>query len=61
MVILLMYGSHDMRHIGIPQVDGGKLDPRDSGRYNIGLHIILTQNISNYITIVSRVVTPLLI
>ena len=25
---LLMYGSHDMRHIGFLQVDGGQRDPR---------------------------------
>ena len=25
---LLMYGSHDMRHIGFPQVEGGQRDPR---------------------------------
>ena len=24
---LLMYGSHDMRHIGFPQVDGGQRTP----------------------------------
>ena len=23
---LLMYGSHDMRHTGFPQVDGGQRD-----------------------------------
>ena len=32
--ILLMYGSHDMRHTGFPQVDGGQRDPRESGRHN---------------------------
>ena len=26
--ILLIYGSHDMRHISFPQVDGGQRDPR---------------------------------
>ena len=31
MAILLMYGSHDMRHTGIPQVDSGQRDPRDRG------------------------------
>ena len=31
---LLMYGSHDMRHTGFPQADGGQWDPRDSGRHN---------------------------
>ena len=35
MAILLMYGSHDMRHTGIPQVDGGQRDPRDLGRHNL--------------------------
>ena len=30
--ILLMYGSHDMRHIGFPQVDGGQRDPREMER-----------------------------
>ena len=33
--ILLMYGSHDMRHTGFPQVDGGQQDPWDLGRYNL--------------------------
>ena len=28
---LLMYGSHDMRHTGFPQVDGGQWDPREWG------------------------------
>ena len=28
---LLMYGSHDMRHTGFPQVDGGQRDPREMG------------------------------
>ena len=28
---LLMYGSHGMRHIGFPQVNGGQRDPRDRG------------------------------
>ena len=27
---LLMYGSHDMRHTGIPRVDGGQ---RDTSRF----------------------------
>ena len=27
-VILLMYESHEMRHIGFSQVDGGQRDPR---------------------------------
>ena len=31
---LLMYGSHDTRHIGIPQVDGGQRDPWEMGRHN---------------------------
>ena len=26
-----MYGSHDMRHTGFPQVDGGQWDPRKWG------------------------------
>ena len=30
---LLMYGSHDMRHIGFPQVDGGQRDPWEMGRH----------------------------
>ena len=33
MAILLMYGSHDMKHIGIPQIDGGQQDLRDLGRH----------------------------
>ena len=32
-VILLMYGSHDMRH-RFPQVDGSQRDPRILGRHN---------------------------
>ena len=32
--ILLTYGSHDMRHTGFPQVDGGQQDPRDLERHN---------------------------
>ena len=31
--ILLMYGSHDMRHTGFPQVDGDQRDPREMGRH----------------------------
>ena len=31
--ILLMYGSHYMRHTGSPQVDGGQRDPREMGRH----------------------------
>ena len=31
---LLMYGSHDMRHIGFSQVDGGgQQDPWEMGRH----------------------------
>ena len=30
---LLMYESHDMRHIGFPQVDGGQQDPWEMGRH----------------------------
>ena len=31
---LLMYGSHDMRHIGFPQVDGGQRGPREMGHHS---------------------------
>ena len=31
--ILLTYESHDMRHTGFPQVDGGQRDPRELGRH----------------------------
>ena len=31
---LLMYGAHDMRHTGIPQVDGLSTDPREMGRHS---------------------------
>ena len=31
---LLMYGSHDMRHIVFPQVDGGQWDPREMGHHS---------------------------
>ena len=34
---LLMYGSHDMRHTGFPQVDGGQRDPRGMGRHSLRL------------------------
>ena len=30
---LLIYGSHDMRNIGFPQVDGGQRDPRELGHH----------------------------
>ena len=33
-LFLLMYGSHDMRHIGFLRVDSGQQDARD-----LGLHI----------------------
>ena len=33
MTILLMYGSHDMRHIGFSHVDGGQRNPREMGRH----------------------------
>ena len=29
--LLLMHRSHDMRHTGFPQVDGGQRDPREMG------------------------------
>ena len=31
--ILFIYGSHDVRHIGFPQVDGGQRDLREMGRH----------------------------
>ena len=31
---LLMYESHDIRHTGFSQVDGGQWDPREMGRHN---------------------------
>ena len=36
--ILLTYGSHDMRHTGFPQVDGGQRDARDLGHHNYTCH-----------------------
>ena len=33
-----MYGSHDMRHTGFPQVDGGQRDPREMGRHIVSIH-----------------------
>ena len=33
-IILLMYGSHDMRHT-FSQVDGGQRDPRVLGRHSL--------------------------
>ena len=32
--ILLKYESHDTRHTGFPQVDGGQRDPRRMGHHN---------------------------
>ena len=32
---LLTYGSHDMRHTGFSQVDGGQWDPQEMGRHNL--------------------------
>ena len=32
-VILLIYGSHDMRYTGFLQVDDGQRDPRKLGRH----------------------------
>ena len=37
---LLVYGSHDMRHTGFPQVDGGQRDPREMGRHKNKLVLI---------------------
>ena len=28
-----MYESHDVRHTGFPQVDGGQRDPQEMGRH----------------------------
>ena len=36
---LLIYGSHDMRHTGIPQVDGLSTDPWVLGRHNLSCRI----------------------
>ena len=33
---LLMYGSHDMRYTGFPQVNGLSTDPRDLERHILG-------------------------
>ena len=30
-----MYGSHDMRYTGFPQVDGGQWDPQNFGRHRV--------------------------
>ena len=42
MTILLMYGSHDMRHTGFPQVDGGQRDPREIWRHKLVLELRYT-------------------
>ena len=39
-VILLMYGYHDMRHTGFPQVES-QWDPRDLGLHNIYIYIYI--------------------
>ena len=47
---LLMYGSHDMRHIGFPQVDDSQRDPRKMGRHGIGVYrSVLVQNYCMYV------------
>ena len=38
---LLMYDSHDMRHIGFSHIDGGQRDPRDSGRHIYDQYILV--------------------
>ena len=47
---LLMYGSHNMRHTSFlqvdrlstdPRVDGLSTNPRDLGRYNINIALLL--------------------
>ena len=43
-VILLMYGSHDMRYTGFPQVDGGQRDPLKLGHHKFHPMINLKQN-----------------
>ena len=32
-LFLLTYGSHNMRHTGFPQVDGGQRDTQEMGRH----------------------------
>ena len=34
MAIFTHVWSHDMRHTGFPQVDGGQRDPQEMGRHN---------------------------
>ena len=41
---LLMYGSHNMRHTGIPRVDGLSTDPRNLGRQKTALTAVYTIN-----------------
>ena len=38
---LLMYGSHDMRHTGFSQVNGGQRDPLEMGRHTLSRFIML--------------------
>ena len=38
---LLMYGSHDMRHIGFSQVDSGQRDPREMGASHGTMFLVL--------------------
>ena len=44
---LLLYGSHDMRHTGIPRVDGLSTDSRVLGRHNTIL--LFAQNFNKLI------------
>ena len=34
-VILLMYGSHEMRHTSFPQVDGSQREPQVGASHNL--------------------------
>ena len=45
----LMYGSHDMRHTGFPQVDSGQRDPREMGRHKQARHMAELQSRANHL------------
>ena len=47
-VFLLMYGSHEMRHTGFPQVDGGQQDPRVGASHGLNVFLRIKVILSGY-------------
>ena len=56
---LLMYGSHDMRHSGIPQVDRSSTDPREMGHSQLGIKAKVNDYLGSSVGVsVSMVLIP---